>query len=211
MPRRLICLLLMAYAMVFAFGAMTAVRWPSIVMVMGWIVNDDLAGGLQSVNWRELGLMHGGAYFTAALCYYLSAASLAARERLALVWQILAMTASIPTIFLVHFDAGWWQDPDAGEGAMAGLAAGAFVLLLAVLELQRPARPPRPPGDGQARKEARKAQAHPPVFIADIVVRRQHALFAQQARRGTQFRGRRLVLRRAAAAGTGQDENDPSA
>ncbi len=188
MSRQLICLLLIGYAMVFAFAALTAVRWPSIVMIMGWMVNEDLSGGLQTVNWREAGLLHGGAYLVAAVCYYASGASLAGRRPGALVWYVLAMTASLPTLFLVHFDPQWWHDPSVGEGAMAGLAAGAVLLLLAVIELQRPPRRrPAPPQQAPARpdtadKPVRQGR-HTPYFVPDIVVRRQQALFTAQAQR----------------------------
>ena len=129
MPRRLIAVLLTVYAIAFAFGALTAVRWPSIVMVMGWIVTDDLANGMSGVNWRELGIAHGAAYLFAALGYYASGATLAARKGGAVGWYLFALAFSIPSVFLVHFDPLWWQDPGAGEGAMAGLMAGALLLL----------------------------------------------------------------------------------
>ena len=140
MSRRLICLLLTIYAIAFAFGALTAVRWPSIVMVMGWIVQDDVAGGLSGINWRELGITHGAAYLFAALGYYASSALLGARKGGAVGWYLFGLAASVPAVFLVHFSPEWWLNPTAGEGALAGLMAGAFLLLIAVWELRK--RPP---------------------------------------------------------------------
>ncbi|PKP80282.1 MAG: hypothetical protein CVT79_15595 [Alphaproteobacteria bacterium HGW-Alphaproteobacteria-18] len=207
MPRRLISLLLTALAIAFAFGAMTAVRWPSIVMVMGWIVTDDVAGGLKAVDWRQLGIAHGGAYLLAAVCYYAAAATIAARKPGAVLWYIMGMAASIPTIFLVHFDPEWWLNPSAGEGAMAGLAATAALLLIAVWELRY--RSPEelaeeremleaapPPVAYQAAPVATAPpRKRPPVFIADVVVQRQRAMFIAQARRKKQRRAERMAAR----------------
>lgn len=207
MTRRLIALLLIVYAMAFAFGAMTAVRWPSIVMVMGWIVTDDVAGGLKSVDWRQLGITHGGAYLLAAVCYYASAATIAARKKGAVLWYLMAMAASVPTIFLVHFNPEWWLDPSAGEGALAGLAAGALLLLMAVWELR--CRSPEEIAEEQEMLEAAPPTAavyqpamaaapparrrRPPVFISDVIVQRQRAMFIAQARRKAEQRRARLA------------------
>lgn len=207
MPRRLIYLLLTAYAIAFAFGAMTAVRWPSIVMVMGWIVTDDVAGGLKTVDWRQLGIAHGGAYLLAAVCYYAAAATLAARKPGAVLWYVMALVASIPTIFLVHFDPEWWLDPSAGEGAMAGLVAGAALLLIAVWELRY--RSPEEIAEEREMLEAAPApvvyqsapvsaaprKRRPPVFVSDVVVQRQRAMFIAQARRKQERRAARIAAR----------------
>ncbi len=198
--RRLIAILLTVYAIAFAFGALTAVRWPSIVMVMGWIVQDDVAEGLSGVNWRELGIAHGSAYLFAALGYYAAGATIAGRKGGAVSWYIFALCFSVPAVFLVHFDPFWWQDPSAGEGALAGLMAGAVLLLIAVWELRK--RPVEmvdvevPDGMDertaiqQAMQRAAKApkvkppkKKHPPIFVPDIVVQRQRAMFIAQARR----------------------------
>ncbi|AXE65665.1 hypothetical protein HPO_15081 [Hyphomonas polymorpha PS728] len=207
MPRRLISLLLTALAIAFAFGAMTAVRWPSIVMVMGWIVTDDVAGGLNAIDWRKLGIAHGGAYLLAAVCYYAAAATIAARKPGAVLWYIMGMAASIPTIFLVHFDPEWWLNPSAGEGAMAGLAAAALLLLIAVWELRY--RSPEELAEEREMLEAAPAPVYqaapvvaapprkrPPVFIADVVVQRQRAMFIAQARRKKQRRAEAIARRR---------------
>lgn len=205
MPRRLIAILLTVYAIAFAFGALTAVRWPSIVMVMGWIVRDDVANGLGGLNWRELGISHGSAYLFAALGYYASGATLAARKGGAVGWYLLALAASIPSVFLVHFEPRWWEDPSIGEGAMAGLMAGALLLFIAVWELRQ--RPPEEyvemedAGDAPVVRPARvRAEAvkppkkkHPPLFVPDIVVQRQRAMFIAQARRKQAARAARLA------------------
>jgi len=213
MSRRLIAILLTIYAIAFAFGALTAVRWPSIVMVMGWIVQDDVANGLKGVNWRELGIAHGAAYLFAALGYYASGATLAARKGGAVGWYIFALAFSIPSVFLVHFDANWWLNPSAGEGAMAGLMAGALLLLIAVWELRK--RPPefmdvevtpenmsnpavaaalaRQQAPMRAEKPVKVKKKHPPLFVPDIVVQRQRAMFMAQAQRRRAARAANLA------------------
>lgn len=208
MPRRLIAILLTVYAIAFAFGALTAVRWPSIVMVMGWIVRDDVANGLSGLNWRELGIAHGSAYLFAALGYYAAGAILAARKGGAVGWYLFALAFSIPSVFLVHFDANWWENPSAAEGAMAGLMAGAVLLFIAVWELRK-----RPPEDLAGAEEGDEAPAlrparlravaekppkkkQPPLFVPDIVVQRQRAMFIAQAKRRNAARQARLAALR---------------
>lgn len=214
MSRRLICLLLTIYAIAFAFGALTAVRWPSIVMVMGWIVQDDVKGGLDGVNWRELGIVHGAAYLFAALGYYASSALLGARRGGAVGWYLFALAASVPAVFLVHFNPNWWENPTAGEGALAGLMAGALLLLIAVWELRK--RPPEyvdvevtPETIGNpvvaaalrgepliAEKPVKVKKKHPPLFVPDIMVARQRAFLMAQARRKQARRAEALARRR---------------
>lgn len=208
MPRRLIAILLTVYAIAFAFGALTAVRWPSIVMVMGWIVRDDVANGLSGLNWRELGIAHGSAYLFAALGYYAAGAIIAARKGGAVAWYLMALTASIPSVYLVHFDANWWEDPSIGEGAMAGLMAGAVLLFIAVwelrkrppedyMEMEEAAESPVAAGVRQSRVRAEKVKPpkkkQPPMFVADIVVQRQRAMFIAQAKRRKAAREARLA------------------
>lgn len=214
MSRRLICLLLTIYAIAFAFGALTAVRWPSIVIVMGWIVQDDVKGGLDGVNWRELGITHGAAYLFAALGYYASSALLGARRGGAVGWYLFALAASVPAVFLVHFNPNWWENPTAGEGALAGLMAGALLLLIAVWELRK--RPPEyvdvevTPETMEnpvvaaalrgepliADKPVKVKKKHPPLFVPDIMVARQRAFLMAQARRKQARRAEALARRR---------------
>ena len=59
MPRRLIALLIALYAIAFAFGAMAAIRWPSLMMLAGFVLEDDALGGLSGIDWRELGIVYG--------------------------------------------------------------------------------------------------------------------------------------------------------
>ena len=58
MPRRLIALLIALYAIAFAFGAMAAIRWPSLMMVANVMLEDEAAmAGIAGIDWRQLGIV----------------------------------------------------------------------------------------------------------------------------------------------------------
>ena len=145
MPRRLIALLIALYAIAFAFGAMAAIRWPSLMMVASFMLEEEAMAGLTGIDWRELGIAYGAPYFLAALCFYAAALSLGNRQKAARLWYFMGAIAGFPCVFLVDFEAGWWRDPSAGEGAVAGAAAGAILLGIAVWELCRSPKPPQRP------------------------------------------------------------------
>lgn len=137
MPRRLIALLIALYAIAFAFGAMAAIRWPSLMMVASFVLEEEAMAGLTGIDWRELGIAYGAPYFLAALCFYAAALSLGNKQKAARLWYFMGAVAGFPCVFLVDFEAGWWRDPSAGEGVVAGAAAGAVLLGIAVWELCR--------------------------------------------------------------------------
>ncbi|MEM6554335.1 MAG: hypothetical protein AAF642_00560 [Pseudomonadota bacterium] len=145
MPRRLIALLIALYAIAFAFGAMAAIRWPSLMMLASFMLEEEAMAGLTGIDWRELGIAYGAPYFLAALCFYAAALSLGNRQKAARLWYMMGAVAGFPCVFLVDFEAGWWRDPSAGEGAVAGAAAGAILLGMAVWELCRNPKPPKRP------------------------------------------------------------------
>ena len=136
MLRLLISMLVAVYAIAFAFGALTAVRWPSIVMVLGWLMEDSVADGLKQIDWRQLGIAHGAPYLLASLCFYASAVTVSGRKKGAVLWYLMALVAGFPCVFLVSFEPGWWNDPSPAEGAVSGAAVGAILLLSAVYELR---------------------------------------------------------------------------
>jgi hypothetical protein len=140
MPRRLIALLIALYAIAFAFGAMAAIRWPSLMMLAGFVLEEDAMSGLAGIDWRALGIVYGAPYFLAALCFYAAALSLGNKQRGARLWYAMGAIAGFPCVFLVDFEPGWWRDPSTGEGAVAGAAAGAVLLGIAVWELCRTRR-----------------------------------------------------------------------
>jgi hypothetical protein len=139
MPRSIIALLIALYAIAFAFGAMAAIRWPSLMMMAAFVLEDDAMAGLSGIDWRELGIAYGAPYFLAALCLYASALSLGKKKRSAMIWYLMGCVAGFPCVFLVDFETGWWRDPSVGEGAVAGAAAAAILLGIAVWQLiQKP-------------------------------------------------------------------------
>lgn len=192
MPRRLIALLIALYAIAFAFGAMAAIRWPSLMMVASFMLEDESMAGMAGVDWRALGILYGAPYFLAALCLYAAALSLGNKNRGARLWYAMGVIAGFPCVFLVDFEPGWWRDPSTGEGAVIGAAAGAILLGIAVWELCRKAKPYLEPQavtqTGQQviyvqapdpeKTPARKVRQPIPAAIA-----RQRAHFAAEGRR----------------------------
>jgi hypothetical protein len=201
MLRKLIASLITIYAIAFAFGALTAVRWPSIMMAVAWIVQDDVAAGLDAVDWRALGIAYGAPYLLAALCFYCSAAMISGRRPGGVLWYVMGLCAGFPTVYLVSFEEGWWQDPSAAEGAVAGAAIGGLLLLSAVYELRRRPRvrvaavadtaQPEPAATAPPPPSAPTPEVaiiHPrpsppkPVFVPAAIAR-QRASFAAHGRR----------------------------
>lgn len=136
MSRRLIALLIAALAIVFAFGALSAVRWPSIMMFVTLFFHPDPALGLDNINWREFGFAHGAPYFLASLCYYASSVCVAGKRPGSVLWYTMGMVASTPIFYLVDFETGWWRDPSGPEGMVSGGALIVLMLGLAVLLLR---------------------------------------------------------------------------
>lgn len=132
MPRQTIALLIAVYAIAFAFGAMAAIRWPSIMMLLAFMLEADAMQGVPDVNWRELGIAYGAPYFLAALCLYAAAIMVSQRRRGSVIWYAMGCVAGFPCMFLVDFEAGWWRDPGVWEVAASGGAAGAVLLGIAV-------------------------------------------------------------------------------
>lgn len=175
---------------------MAAIRWPSLMMVANLVLEDEAAmAGVAGIDWRQLGILYGAPYFLAALCLYASALSLGNKQRGARIWYAMGVVAGFPCVFLVDFEPGWWQDPSAGEGAVAGAAAGAVLLGIAVWELcRKPKKKVEPaierqPGEPQVvyvqapapepeTPKKRKYRRPVPAAIA-----RQRAHFAAEGRR----------------------------
>ncbi|WP_084398484.1 Asp23/Gls24 family envelope stress response protein [Henriciella aquimarina] len=141
MQRRLIALLISGVAIVFAFGALTAIRWPSIMMFLSLFFHPDPALGFNNINWRELGFAYGAPYFLASLCYYAASVCVARRGKGSILWYAMGMAASIPVFYLVDFEAGWWRDPSGPEGMVAG--GGVIVLMLGLAVVLLRHRKPR--------------------------------------------------------------------
>lgn len=137
MLRKLIALMVIGYALAFAFGALTAVRWPTIMLALGWLAEGNVAAGMEGINWRELGITHGGLYLLAGLCFYASAIMISARRNGGVAWYLAGCAAGFPVTYLVSFEPGWWRDPSAAEGAVAGAALAAVLLAVAIWDLRK--------------------------------------------------------------------------
>ncbi len=201
MPRRLISLMIASYAIAFAFGAMAAIRWPSLMMFAAIVLEKDPLEGLGAVDWRELGIAYGAPYFLSALCFYASAISIGNKVRGSLIWYVMGCAAGFPCVFLVDFETGWWRDPSAGEGAVAGAAAAAVLLGIAAWNLRRRKRKPEvtpEPAESVitqpqlvvAPAPAPKPKCRKPVPAA---IARQRALFAADGRRMLERQRRRAA------------------
>ena len=215
MLRKLIALMITVYAIAFAFGALAAVRWPSIMMVVtATLAEGAPATGFENVNWRELGIIYGAPYFLAALCFYASAVMVSSRRAGSLTWFVMGCVAGFPCAFMVDFEAGWWRDPSSGEGAVAGAGVAALMLLAAILELRRKGpgvlAEERAPAkivseetgqefvviaarDIEAKEKASKIDRRRPQRIVSPAIARQRAHFAAQGAKMAVRRQRRVV------------------
>ncbi|WP_143434547.1 hypothetical protein [Henriciella pelagia] len=211
MPRRLIALLISGIAIVFAFGALTAIRWPSIMMFLSLFFHPDPSMGLDNINWRELGFVYGAPYFLAALCFYASSICVSARRKGSIIWYVMGCVSASPSFYLVDFEEGWWRNPSGPEGMVAGGTVMVILLAIAVVLLRR--RPALPAESGEiedganvqltkeqfealmarteggaqpAAEPVRKPRYRQPVPAA---IARQRAHFAAQGRRMRARRG----------------------
>lgn len=141
MSRKLISVLISLFAVAFAFAAMAAIRWPTIMMVVTVAFHEEAMAG---VDWRAIGLFYGAPYFIASLCLYAAAVLVARRSHGAFGWYVTGCLAGFPCAYLVDFEPGWWRDPGIGEGAVAGAGVIALLLAVAVWDLRR-RRPKRVP------------------------------------------------------------------
>lgn len=124
-------------AILFAFGALVSVRWPSLIMAGGLVGTGDVASGLADVNWRQLGVTYGGPYFLAALCFYFSALATYNRRHGAFTWFVFACAAGFPVAFFVDFEAGWWRELSLTELCVLNAAALSILLAWAVWDLRQ--------------------------------------------------------------------------
>lgn len=132
MSRQTIALLIALYAIAFAFAAMAAIRWPSVMMVLAFMIEGDGVQGMPDLNWRELGIVYGAPYFLAALCLYASALMVGQRREGSIAWYMMGCVAGFPCMFLIEFEPGWWRDPGVWEGVALGAALGAVLLGISV-------------------------------------------------------------------------------
>jgi hypothetical protein len=159
-------------------------------------------------------MAYGGPYLLAALCFYSSAAMISGRRHGGVLWYLMGLAAGFPTVYLVSFEAGWWNNPSIAEGAVAGAGLGALLLLSAVYELRRrpPVRVPHPEHPSEAEVAVAAAPAPlplpepsvaivrprpaptKPVFVPAAIAR-QRASFAAHGRRMNAKRNEQRAIR----------------
>ena len=206
MSRRLIAFLIALVAIFFAFACLTAIRWPSMMMVVTLFFHPDPSLGHELVNWRELGFAYGAPYFLASLCFYASAATVS-RKKGGLAWYLMGCASASPALFMVSFKDGWWMDPSGPQGILAGGALILAMLGTAVFLLagERPASngPVEAGEDGVhlSREQFQQLLAHraaqPEPDAPQPVRRRRGPVPAAIARQRAQFAadGRRMLAR----------------
>ncbi|MEO0983233.1 MAG: hypothetical protein AAFX03_11340 [Pseudomonadota bacterium] len=143
MYRRTVSILTVLYAIAFAFAAMAVIRWPSLMMVLGFITGVHEEG----VDWRKIGIFYSVPYLVAALCFYASAAMVAGRRKGGFAWFVFGALAGFPCVYFVDFHPGWWLEPTLFEATV--LLAGALTFLLgwAVWDLRLRKRKRQPAAD----------------------------------------------------------------
>ena len=199
MPRKLVAILVSLMAVGFAFAAMAAIRWPSIIMLVSLMAEGTPSATLDGIDWREIGIIYGAPYFLAALCLYAASVMIAQRRKGGVAWYLLGCIAGFPCVFLVDFESGWWRDPGAGEGAVAGLAVIALLLAAAVWDLRLRQRKPQPAAlsagvsgppeteDKESRALARQARLYPRGAFPNATARNR-AAFAREGQKMTRRR-----------------------
>ncbi|MEE9380137.1 MAG: hypothetical protein V3V03_01905 [Hyphomonadaceae bacterium] len=201
MTRKITGLLVAIYAITFAFAALAAVRWPSLMIIVGLLTEDAPLAGVAEIDWRQIGIAYGGPYLLAAVCLYMSAAMVSARRHGGVIWFIMGCAAGFPCVFLVDFEPGWWQNPSILE--LGVCVAGLLSLLLgaAVWDLRLRRNRPAPVGEPvsaeaeitapvatitKVKPKPRRVRPAGPVPAA---IARQRASFAMHGRKAMQKRG----------------------
>lgn len=134
MTRLCLALITALYAIAFAFLAIMAVRWPSILAIAALV--SDGTGGTSEVsaliNWRQLGLFYGGLYLFAAMCFYACSTLIQRKKRGALTAFTIGLVAGFPFLALFDFSANWWQAPTLFEQITIGAAIFSLFLMPAI-------------------------------------------------------------------------------
>lgn len=126
------------YALGFAFSAIMAIRWPSL-LALGAVFGTEgnvFAQAQTLMDWRGLGIHIGVAYFIAALCFHTSASLIWRTRPGAASWMLVGSLVGFPPFLLFDFEPGWWRAPDVYEQAVMIAALATFFLLSMVWELR---------------------------------------------------------------------------
>lgn len=181
MLRRLIAFQIFILALAFAFAALTAMRWPSLMLLANLFLADTQMAGLDKVDWRLIGLAHGGAWMLAAFCFYAAALTLAGRRKGSLIWYVFGLAASLPCLVMLKTVPTGLAAIPALDGVIFGGAVAALLLLAAVWELRlRPAPEiaseepaPKPEPEPETEPEPERAIISDDADDTAIIVRRR--------------------------------------
>jgi len=171
MLRNSIAFVVALYAIAFALAALTAVRWPSLLMVAALFGESDVLAEMNGLlSWRELGLTYGFIYLVAAFFFYSASTLIGRARRGSVICYILGAAVGFPPFLLFDFEPGWWQDPDVFEQGVLFAAVFTLILFGAVLDLSRSRKiKERPANTGEARPEVVLTNMVAPVAMATHV------------------------------------------
>lgn len=98
---------------------------------------EAMSEGLQTINWRQLGVTYGAPYFLAALSFHFSGLATYNRRHGAFTWFLFGCAAGFPVAFFVDFEPGWWRAPSIGELSLLNAAALSVLLAWAIWDLRQ--------------------------------------------------------------------------
>ena len=143
MVRKPVALVVALYAIAFAFLAMTAVRWPTIMTAVALVFREGSAD-LSGFDWRGVGLLFGIPYLIAAVFFQISSFALATRQHGAVTAFVFGCATGFPSVFVLDFRLDGWTAPTDAEWMVIWLAGGTLLLLGAVWDLRRRPAPDAP-------------------------------------------------------------------
>ncbi|MEO0881108.1 MAG: hypothetical protein AAFY34_00125 [Pseudomonadota bacterium] len=135
------------YAIGFAFVALAALRWPSLLMIGAAFAytGNPITEIHTAISWREIGLVYGTPYFLSAICFYASSTQLQRRGRGSILAFLFGVTLGFPPFLIFDFQPGWWGHPSLFETVMMGAAAVTVLILLMIWQLRWRAPEPEAP------------------------------------------------------------------
>ncbi len=149
MVRKPVAFVVALYAIAFAFLAMTAVRWPTIMTAVALVFREGSAD-LSGFDWRGVGLHFGIPYLVAAVFFQISSFALATRQHGAVTAFVFGCATGFPSVFVLDFRREWWIAPSQGEWIAVWLAGGTLLVLGSVWDLRRRPAPEAPRTDQTA-------------------------------------------------------------
>ncbi|MEM7662292.1 MAG: hypothetical protein AAF292_08570 [Pseudomonadota bacterium] len=139
--------LIAIYAIGFAFVALAALRWPSLLMIGAAFAytGNPITEIHTAISWREIGLLYGTPYFLAALFFYAASHQVQRRGRGSIVAFLFGVTLGFPPFLIFDFQPGWWGHPSLFESVMMGAAAVTSLIFMMIWQLRWRAPEPEKP------------------------------------------------------------------